>query len=126
MDTEAYRKTVERRLYDALFESQYDVWVSTLYAKHLPGHGYCYPEDAVAHFFVKKFGWTLEYCRTLKPRDIQTLLVDKVDFQKIPADLQEVFDEAFDAIELFSVHPKYKKRFLAESGKEKRALKKKP
>ena len=124
MNTETYRKIVAERLYDALSESQYDIWVASLpYPKD---RYYERTEDAVAHYFVKKFGWTLDYCRTLKPRDIRTLLIAEVDFQKIPADLQTVFDEAFDAIELFSVLPKYKKRFLAESGKEKRALKGKP
>ena len=124
MDANTFRAIISERLFDALFESNYEIWVESLPEK--VSQPYRTKREKVAHYFVKKYGWSLEYCRALTFRDIETLLVGEVDFQKIPASLQRVADEAFDAIEFFSVIPKHKKKFLAdhlqtmEIGKKKR------
>jgi hypothetical protein len=99
MNAEAYRKILARHLSDALFESYYDVFADRM-ARPAVG-GFYNGREAVAHYFVKKYGWTLEYCRSLKARDLETLLLGELDFLKIPADLQAVSDEAFEMIERF-------------------------
>jgi hypothetical protein len=110
-------------LFDALSESNYHVWAASL--PYPRGQYYRNAQEAVAHFLVKKYGWTLDYCRSLKPGDIETLLLGEVDFQEIPADLQKVFDEAFEMIELFQCPARERAEFQAMRDAEKRERRKK-
>jgi len=51
MDTDSFRKIIADRLYKALFESNYEVWVSPL--PEPVENPYACSKDKVARFFVK-------------------------------------------------------------------------
>jgi hypothetical protein len=101
MNAQTYRKIVLDRLQDALRETFYDVFAARLEKRYkldfLTGR------EAVAHYLVKKHGWTLDYCRSLKLDDLQTLLFGEVDFLHLPKELQEIYDEISDMLERFEL-----------------------
>jgi hypothetical protein len=106
MKKEDYRYIISRYLEEAMQETLLVIFGDQLSRhyrwKNVDG------KEAVALYLSKKFGWTIEYSRTLKYSDVLTASSGEFDPLVIPKHLQTVFDEASVWIEQFGLPDKEK------------------
>jgi hypothetical protein len=89
------------RIFEAIFSWELDIYADALGEKKEWDTKKCGREhgrEPLVIFLVQKYGWTVDYCRSLNDDDLRLALADELKSWKIPKSLHDLERPYIDAL----------------------------